>query len=144
MGDKLQVHIRKEIHAPVSKVWQALTDPALIKQYLFNTNTVTDWKKGSDITWSGVHEGKSYQDKGTIVDIIPERKLHTTHYSPLSGKEDKQENYHNVIYELETGGEQTIITLTQDNVTNEKELEHVHGNWDMILEGMKKLLEGSR
>ena len=141
MHDSLKVHIRKEIHAPVDKVWRALTDPGLIKQYLFNTNTITNWKKGSVITWTGVHEGRSYQDKGTIIDMIPEKKLHTTHYSALSGKEDKQENYHNVIYELEPGSDRTIITLTQDNVTNEKELQHLQRNWNMVLDGMKKLLE---
>ena len=141
MHDSLKVHIRKEIHAPVDKVWRALTDPGLIKQYLFNTNTITNWKKGSVITWTGVHEGRSYQDKGTIIDMIPEKKLHTTHYSPLSGKEDKQENYHNVIYELEPGSDRTIITLTQDNVTNEKELQHLQRNWNMVLDRMKKLLE---
>jgi uncharacterized protein YndB with AHSA1/START domain len=141
MADKLKVHVNTTVQAPVNKVWQALTDPAIIKQYLFGTDTVTDWKKGSPITWSGVYGGKSYQDKGTIIDIIPEKLLHTTHYSPMTGKEDKPENYHNVVYELTPEKGRTRITLTQDNVSNEKELEHMEKNWNTILDGMKKLLE---
>ncbi|HKH60749.1 MAG TPA: SRPBCC family protein [Flavitalea sp.] len=144
MTDKLRVQTSIIIQAPVNKVWQALTDPSLIKEYLFGTNTVTDWKKGSEITWSGMYEGKSYQDKGTVIEVVPEKKLHTTHYSPLSGKEDKPENYHNVIYELVPKNEHTLITLTQDNVTSEKELEHLQKNWNMVLEGMKKSVEGDK
>lgn len=141
MSNNLKAISSTSIHVPVNKVWQALTDPALIRQYLFGTDTVSDWKKGSPITYSGVYEGKAYQDKGTIIEIVPEKLLHTTHYSPLSGKEDKPENYHNVIYELKSENGKTIVTITQDNISNDKELEHMKRNWSMVLEGMKKLLE---
>ena len=64
MANKLKLHLTINIHTPVTEVWKALTEPALIKQYLFGTDTVTDWKKGSAIVYSGVYQGKSYQDKG--------------------------------------------------------------------------------
>jgi len=35
------------INAPTSKVWEALTQPPLIKQYLFGTEVTTDWQMGS-------------------------------------------------------------------------------------------------
>ncbi len=35
------------IHAPVSKVWEALINPDLIKQYLFGTQAISDWKVGT-------------------------------------------------------------------------------------------------
>src|SRR5215213_10024967 len=122
MANKLKLHLTINIHTPVTEVWKALTDPVLIKQYLFGTDTVTDWKKGSAIVYSGVYEGKSYQDKGTIINIVPHQLLHTTHYSSMSGKEDKPENYHNVIYELTPLNGDTQVTLTQDNIDTEKEL----------------------
>ena len=31
------------LKAPASKVWDALTKPDLIKQYLFGTEATTDW-----------------------------------------------------------------------------------------------------
>src|SRR4051794_23634831 len=101
------------IHAPASKVWQALTDPAQIKQYLFGTNAKSDWKKGSPITYTGEWEGKTYEDKGMIIDIIPEKKLHTTYWSSMGGTEDKPENYNNVVYELSPEGNDTKLTITQ-------------------------------
>src|SRR6266550_4799543 len=125
MANKLSVKVSRDINAPVSKVWQALTDPALIKQYLFGTETSSDWKKGSSITYTGVWEGKSYEDKGKIVDIIPEKLLHTTYFSSMSGKEDKPENYANVIYEVHPSNGHSIITISQDNIENEAGIEHM-------------------
>jgi len=101
MEQKLVSKSSTIINAPVNKVWEALTNPSLIKQYLFGTNTITDWKKGSPITYEGEWQGKSYKDKGVIVDIITEKLLHTTYWSSMSGKEDRPENYNNVLYEVE-------------------------------------------
>lgn len=142
MTNKLTAKVSKSIDAPVDKVWKAITDPAMIKQYLFGTDAHTDWKIGSPITYSGVWEGKAYEDKGTIVDIIPGRLLHTTYYSPLSGKEDKPENYNNVIYEVKPENEKTVVTIIQDNIENEEGVEHMKKNWGMVLESMKKVVEG--
>ena len=141
MAKKLVSRSGITIDAPVSKVWQALTDPAQIKQYLFGTNTVSDWKKGSPISYEGEWEGKKYKDKGTIIEIVPEKLLHTTYWSSMGGKEDKPENYNNVIYELQPQNGKTMITISQDNIDTEEQLKHMEQNWAMVLDSMKKLLE---
>ncbi|MBS1586293.1 MAG: SRPBCC domain-containing protein [Bacteroidetes bacterium] len=131
-----------EIDAPLSRVWQALTDPAMIKQYLFGTDTITDWKKGSSITYKGEWAGKPYEDKGAIIDIIPEKLLHTTYWSSMGGKEDKPENYNDVIYEIKPDGDKTIVTIVQDNIDDHAGVKRMEENWSLVLRGMKKLLEG--
>lgn len=141
MRDKLSMEVSIVLNVPVNKVWQALTDPALIKEYMFGTNTESDWKKGSTITYSGLWEGKEYKDSGTIVEIIPEQILHTTYYSPLSGKPDIPENYANVIYEVKPEGNTTVLTIKQDNMDDEKTKQYMEGNWDAILKSLKALLE---
>ena len=141
MSKKLTATSEITIKAPVSKAWQALTDPAMIKQYLFGTDTVTDWKKGSKITYTGEWQGKPYTDKGEIVDIEPNKRLHTTYLSGNSGKEDKPENYANVIYERKPQGDSTVVTISQDNIENETGVAHMKENWTAVLTGMKKLLE---
>lgn len=129
------------LNATPQRVWEALTDPAQIKEYLFGTTTTTDWKKGSPITYAGEWEGKAYEDKGTIIDIQPEKLLHTTYYSSMSGKDDKPENYSNVIYKLDAEGDKTRLTITQDNAGDEASKEHSQSNWNMVLESLKKLVE---
>lgn len=141
MANKLVSKSSITINAPVNKVWQALTDPAMIKEYLFGTTTTSDWKKGSAITYEGEWEGKKYKDKGTIIDIITEKILHTTYWSSMGGKEDKPENYNNVIYEVAPYNGQTIVTISQDNIDSDEQLTHINENWTMVLTSMKKLLE---
>ncbi len=127
------------INAPASKVWEALVTPELIKQYLFGTEAKSDWKVGSEITYSGVWEGKPYQDKGVINNIIPEKLLETTYWSVAFG-EDIPENYLKVSYELEANGDQTTLTISQENKT-EASKEHSSNNWNTVLKSLKEMLE---
>jgi len=88
------------IDAPQADVWDALTNPAKVKEYLHGTEMSTDWKEGSPIYWRGEWKGKPYEDKGKVLEVKPQRLLKYTHWSPLGGSEDKPENYHTVVYEL--------------------------------------------
>jgi uncharacterized protein YndB with AHSA1/START domain len=129
------------IEAPKSKVWEALTDPQLIKQYLFGTQVTTDWQVGSPITYKGTWEGKSYEDKGVVLENKPEKLLVSTFWSSLSGVPDLPENYQTVRYELSSEDGGTRLTLTQDNNATQEDAEHSEQNWNMVLAGLKKLLE---
>jgi uncharacterized protein YndB with AHSA1/START domain len=129
------------VDAPVAKVWEALTNPEWIKQYMFGTNVISDWKQGSPIAWKGEWQGKAYEDKGKILEIEPGRVLRYSHFSPLSGEPDVPESYHTVTIELSSKGKQTAIALAQDNNATEKAREHSEKNWTMMLNGLKKLVE---
>lgn len=141
MDKKLVAKASTTIQAPVAKVWDALVTPATIRQYMFGTTVASDFKKGSPITWKGEWQGKKYEDKGVILDLQPKKKLAYSHFSPLAGLPDKPENYHNVTIELADQGSKTGVTLSQDNNANEKERDHSQKNWEMMLSGLKKLLE---
>jgi uncharacterized protein YndB with AHSA1/START domain len=141
MNDKLTATAKTTIHASASKVWDALTKPELIKQYLFGADVISDWKVGSPITYKGEWEGKSFEDKGKILKLEPEKLLMSTHWSPLSGVPDTPENYHTVTYKLSEKNGGTDVTITQDNNANEEERVHSEQNWKTVLDGMKKLLE---
>jgi uncharacterized protein YndB with AHSA1/START domain len=142
MSEKYVAKTSIKIDAPKLKVWEALTDPQLIKQYLFGTEVTTDWKVGSPITYKGEWEGKSYEDKGKILQVEPEKLLVSTFWSSLSGVPDLPENYQTVRYELSNEDGGTRLTLTQDNNATREAAEHSEQNWNMVLDGLKKLLEG--
>lgn len=129
------------INASRDQVWNALTSPEAIKQYMFNTNVVSDWHEGSPIVWKGVWQGRSYEDKGTILRLKPGRTFQYSHFSPLAGLPDKPENYHTVTVELSTNGNQTHVSLAQDNNANEEERAHSEENWKMMLAALKEFLE---
>jgi uncharacterized protein YndB with AHSA1/START domain len=129
------------INVPPSKVWQALTDPELVKQYFFGTTVKSNWKEGSPVTYTGEWEGKAYEDKGTVLKVEPEKLLVSSYWSSISGVPDSAENYNEIAYELTEVDGGTRLKITQDNNRNEESARHSEQNWNMVLEGMKKLLE---
>jgi uncharacterized protein YndB with AHSA1/START domain len=129
------------IRCDIGEVWDALINANTIKKYMFGTTVKTDWKEGSKITWRGEWKGKSYEDKGEILEVVPQSKLRYSHYSPLTGLEDIPQNYHIVTIHLYDNGDQTMISLTQDNNSTEESRDHSEKNWMMMLTSLKKLLE---
>lgn len=129
------------ISAHSAKVWKALVNPKAIKQYMFGTTVVSDWHEGSPIIWKGEWQGKSYEDKGVILQFKPERTIQYSHFSPLSGLPDKPENYHTVTIELSDENDQTRVSLTQDKNATEEQRADSEKNWGMMLAALKKFLE---
>ena len=136
-------HAETTIDIRADKVWNALTSPDLIKKYMFGATVISEWKEGSKIVWKGEWKGRLYEDKGKIMRIEPGKKLQYSHYSPLSGLDDKPENYHTVTITLNENNNRTHVRLEQDNNADEKSNEHSEKNWTMMLQSLKKLLEGS-
>jgi hypothetical protein len=108
---------------------------------MFGTNVVSDWHEGSPIVWKGEWQGKAYEDNGLILQFKPEQILQYSHFSPLSGLPDRSENYHIVTIELSGGGNQIIVSLSQDNNPTEEARAHSEKNWVMMLTALKNFLE---
>jgi uncharacterized protein YndB with AHSA1/START domain len=151
MSTPLVVQNKIMINAPASKVWDALTNPAQTKKYMFGCETVSDWKKGSPLLWRGSYEGKEMVFvKGAIVDINPGKFLAYTTIDPNGPIADIPENYLTVTYELATENGQTALTVTQGDYSKvadgKKRYEETYNNgegWNPILVQIKSLVEGN-
>ena len=136
-----------DIDAPRSKVWRSLTDPEKIKEYYLGAEVQSDWQVGSPITFKGEWEGKSYEDKGEILEVEPERKLTYSHWSATGGKPDAPENYHVVEITLDDRDGATRVALRQSNLrggaTDEDRAnrENFETNWKQMLDGLKETTE---
>lgn len=130
-----------DVDATPGRVWAALTDPTEIEKYMMGSQVETDWQVGSPIVWKGEYQGRRYEDKGEILGFEPGRRLAMTHFSPLSGAEDRPENYHHVVFELEDRIDKTHVSLRQDGNSSTEEAEHSSRNWQMMLEGLKNVVE---
>lgn len=128
------------IEAPRDRVWIALTDPVQIKQYMFGSDVEANWEVGEPIRWKGEWQGKSYEDKGEVIEVVKPLRLSVTHFSPLSGAEDRPENYHTIVYELAEHDGNTELRLTQDGNASEQEAVHAKENWMSMLDGLKRLV----
>jgi uncharacterized protein YndB with AHSA1/START domain len=142
MKKELIAKAKITINVPIIRVWDALTNPEIIKQYMFGTNVVSDWKEGNTIIWKGEWEGKKYEDKGIILKLEPKNLIQYSHFSPLSGLTDSPENYHIVTIELSRKNSRTFVSLSQNNNESEQVREHSEKNWELMLINLKKLLEG--
>ena len=130
------------IDAPRETVWEALTDPAKVKEWMHGTTVASDWVVGNPVTWTGEWKGRSYVDKGIVLAVEPGRLLRYTHWSPMGGTEDAPENYHTVTFELAGVRDTTTLTLTQDNNATQEEADAVaENNWGPVLLGLKAVAE---
>lgn len=131
-----------DIAATPDEVWAVLTDNDRFGRAMFGTEVVTDWGIGSPIVYRGEFEGKSFEDKGEVVELSPPTRMRVTHFSPTSGEDDTPENYHELRFDLSPTAAGTHVILTQDNNATQKAADHSQGNWDTMLGLLKKVVEG--
>ena len=135
------------VDASGRQVWDALTNPDLIREYFFGTSVTTDWKVGSPITFAGEWKGRPYADKGGILVFRPNEELSYSHWSPMSGTDDVPESYHIVDIVLAEAESGTRVTLTQSNLAggvtdaDRASRAEYEKNWKAMLEGLKATAE---
>lgn len=141
MSANLIAKASTNIAVPATRVWDALTNPELIRQYFFGTEAVSDWKEGSPLEFRGEWEGKKYLDKGVILKSEQPKLFQYTYFSSFSNLPDVPENYANISYELIEEDGETMLTIKQENVANEEARKHSEENWAYVLKNLKDLLE---
>lgn len=137
--------IRKEltIKASISEVWKALTSPEMIKDYMYGTTVISDWKEGSSIRFTGAWEGKPYEDKGTILTCREQEVLEYSYWSSFTGIEDVPENYAIIRFELTSVDGETLLVLTQHNSPTDAMHENSDKGWGDVLDLFVKVVEKS-
>jgi uncharacterized protein YndB with AHSA1/START domain len=141
MKTGLIARVSVTIAAPAADVWEALVTPAAIETYMFGATVTSDWAVGSPIVWNGEWQGRAYEDKGIILQIVRERVLEFSHYSPLGEVADLPENYHIVTVRLSVEGVHTRLTLYQDNNPTDQARDNAERNWAVMLAALKRFVE---
>ena len=148
MANEMKVDNIIRINASAAKVWEALTEPAWTKKYMFNCAVESDWKVGSPVIWKMQHEGKEIIPvKGIVEEIVPGRFLKYSVIDPGMGIPDVPENYLHVTYALTEAEGLTELNVVQDGYEHaakgaERYQEAVKGGgWSSILAVIKELLE---
>jgi uncharacterized protein YndB with AHSA1/START domain len=126
------------IASPITKVWEALTTPELIKQVLRSGDGLDEGKPDRS---PGPVPGQTLRGSGEILAIDPPRLLMHSHWSPVSRLPDAPENYQRVSWELAEHGEATELTVREVNLPSEEAMETSQRSWLVVLENLKSVLE---
>lgn len=128
------------IRTTAERLWQAITDGSMTKQYYFGTSVESDLKPGSDFNYM-TPDGNAMVG-GKVVESDPPRKLVTT-FNPNWAKGDNP-NFPEtrVTYEIETAGNACKLRLVHEGLPLDNALTHgIFSGWSQILSGLKTLLE---
>lgn len=130
------------INAPAQKVWDALTQPALMKQWMSETDIdiITNWTAGGPITIRGRLYKKHFENKGKVITFQPYTKLQYTHLSSLSRLPDLPENHALFSFRLTANGA-TQLDFSTQNFATETIYKHLAFYWNVGLELLKRFVE---
>jgi len=143
--------IKRELYldADIHKVWDALVNPVLTKQYYFGLEVSSDWKVGSPILWKGHSKGQEkVYIKGTILDIEVPRLLKISRFNIDTDHKDSPENYILTTYELIAKFGKTMLSIVEGDYANIedglKRYAEAASAWDYMLNGLKEIVEGNK
>jgi uncharacterized protein YndB with AHSA1/START domain len=127
------------IRTTPEKLWQALTDPQITRQWWCETVQDCAWKPGA--TWKLMVPDGRVGDEGEVVEIDPPRKLVVTWRNHLF-PEMTAEGYSRMQYVLEPTGDTVKLTLVHSiDCKDSKLIKGVSSGWPALLASLKSLLE---
>jgi len=131
------------IHAPAASVWAALTEPALMQQWMAERplEIITDWTVGSPIVIRGQLHGINFVNNGKVLACEPEQQLTYTQLSSISHLPDVPENYAVLSFRLTPAGSATELTVTVHNFATEVIYKHLAFYWPVALGVCKRFVE---
>jgi len=142
MNQDLKVAGDIMINASAEKVWDVLTNPAIIKEYLFGTDTITDWQVGSPIRFQGEYNGQTYSDHGVILAMVPGEVVKYSYWSGFTGLEDKPENYSTITYLVDNKGEgHTHLHWIQSGYATEAGYQHSLQGMEAFMSQIRAIAE---
>lgn len=104
-----------KILAPASKVWLALTVPDLVKQWQYGSDLLTTWEVGTSIVFRNEWDGHVFEQKGTVLEFVPESHLKYSLFFPRADLRDTPENYFFMTYELTESAAVTSLLIRQED-----------------------------
>lgn len=122
------------LEANKRQVWSLLTDTKWVKQYMYNCDVFSDYKKGSVIEWKGEYEGQKAYLHGLILDVDPLNRLKYSGIDPSFGDENNPKDYFHVTYDLKERDGGVLLTVINETFDgNEERMKHIVAGWENLV-----------
>lgn len=123
------------IAASPDRVWQALTDPEMTRQYYYGSSVESDWQPGSPLIYRNPDGTEAIVCE--IIEAAAPRRLVHSFFFPGT-----EESPSRCTWSIEPRGNASLLTLVHDEFDGETSTYRsvAHG-WVPILSGLKTLVE---
>jgi uncharacterized protein YndB with AHSA1/START domain len=139
------IHQSIRLNAPSNAVWEALTQPELMKNWMSDSEIeiITTWEVGSPIIINAqeVSYKTAFKNTGAVLQFLKEQVLEYSHLSSLSGLADQPENYTLIRFTLQRQEDHTLLELNLSNFPTESHYKHIDFYWAVTLEVLKRFVE---
>ncbi|MEA5126493.1 SRPBCC family protein [Xanthomonas floridensis] len=133
-----------KILAPASKVWKALTVPELVKQWQYGSDLLTTWEVGTPIIFRNEWNGQVFEQKGTVLEFLPESRLKYSLFFPRPDLQDIPEHYFFMTYELtESVGSCSLLVRQEDPRPSPPNKSSGGDDGPDVFSYLKELVEGN-
>ena len=131
-----------KILAPAKKVWLALTNPGLVKQWQYGSDLLTTWEVGTSIVFRNEWNGQVFEQKGTVLEFSPESRLKYSLFVPRPDLQDIPEHHFFMIYELtESDGTTSLLVRQEDPRPSSPDESSGGDDGPDVLSNLKQLVE---
>ncbi len=132
------------------KVWRALVDPDVTREYWAGSNdgpahvNVSDWRPGSQWEHQRFDDARTVDIVGKVVESTPPRRLVLTWARPKEAEDDSKHS--RVAIDIEPHGDGLVrLTVTHEDLERDPQmLAGISGGWPKVLSNLKTLLETGR
>ena len=125
----------------MQRVWNVLTDPALVKQWQFGSELKTDWKPGSPIRFTTAWEGVIFEQWGEVLEVKPYELIRYSLFAPRPGREDIPSNYFIMKYILSRAEGGARLKIVQEDNRPGAVQEPAQGEENAMLALLKQIAE---
>ena len=131
-----------KIIAPTRKVWLALTVPDLVKQWQYGSDLLTTWEVGTPIVFRNEWNGQVFEQKGSVLEFLPESRVKYSLFFPRPDLQDAQELCFFMTYELTEHEGVTSLLVRQEDPRPSSPEESTGGDeGPNVLSSLKELVE---
>ncbi len=128
------------IETTPEKVWNALIDPEMTKDYWGRRRNRSDWKPGSPWRHEDYDDPSKVAIEGRVVESDPPRRLVLTWAHPSPAQDAGQVS--RVTFEIEPYLSAVRLTVTHDELEPDSGmLRGISAGWPAVLSSLKTMLE---
>jgi len=126
------------IQTTPEKVWKALLNPEMTKDFWGRHRNVSNWLAGSPWRHEDYDDPSLVRIVGTVVESDPPHRLVLTWASPENAHDPAKHS--RVTFDIAPSMEEVRLTVTHEDLDDEM-LRGISAGWPAILSSLKTLLE---